>query len=168
MTNLLSLFLSSASQGVLWALLAIGVYITFRILDIADLTAEGSFPLGAGIAAVSITNGYHPLTACLLGFLGGAAAGLVSGLLHTKLKIPALLAGIITMTGLYSVTSRVMGAPNISLLGSANDLSLGRVIRHNKRQRCTDRRSAFCFDRCMFTCFVLTYRNRTFYSCNWR
>ena len=117
MTNLLSLFLSSASQGVLWALLAIGVYITFRILDIADLTAEGSFPLGAGIAAVSITNGYHPLTACLLGFLGGAAAGLVSGLLHTKLKIPALLAGIITMTGLYSVTSRVMGAPNISLLG---------------------------------------------------
>ncbi|HAY3189323.1 TPA: ABC transporter permease, partial [Enterococcus faecium] len=91
MTNLLSLFLSSASQGVLWALLAIGVYVTFRILDIADLTAEGSFPLGAGIAAVSITNGYHPLTACLLGFLGGAAAGLVSGLLHTKLKIPALL-----------------------------------------------------------------------------
>ena len=69
MTNLLSLFLSSASQrGSLWALLAIGVYITFRILDIADLTAEGSFPLGAGIAAVSITNGYHPLTACLLGF----------------------------------------------------------------------------------------------------
>ena len=117
MTNLLSLFLSSASQGVLWALLAIGVYVTFRILDIADLTAEGSFPLGAGIAAVSITNGYHPLTACLLGFLGGAAAGLVSGLLHTKLKIPALRAGIITMTGLYSVTSRVMGAPNISLLG---------------------------------------------------
>lgn len=92
MTNLLSLFLSSASQGVLWALLAIGVYVTFRILDIADLTAEGSFPLGAGIAAVSITNGYHPLTACLLGFLG-AAAGLVSGLLHTKLKIPPFLQG---------------------------------------------------------------------------
>lgn len=117
MLNLLSIFLSSASQGVLWALLAIGVYITFRILDIADLTAEGSFPLGAGIAAMSITQGTHPLLACLLGFLGGALAGLVSGLLHTKLKIPALLAGIITMTGLYSVTSRVMGAPNISLLG---------------------------------------------------
>ncbi|WP_270608462.1 ABC transporter permease [Enterococcus thailandicus] len=117
MLNLLSIFLSSASQGVLWALLAIGVYITFRILDIADLTAEGSFPLGAGIAAMGITQGIHPLLACLLGFLGGALAGLVSGLLHTKLKIPALLAGIITMTGLYSVTSRVMGAPNISLLG---------------------------------------------------
>lgn len=117
MTNLISIFLSSASQGVLWALLAIGVFLTFRILDIADLTAEGSFPLGAGIAAVSITNGFSPIVACLLGFLGGAAAGLVSGLLHTKLKIPALLAGIITMTGLYSVTSRIMGAPNLSLLG---------------------------------------------------
>ncbi|MDO4625645.1 MAG: ABC transporter permease [Enterococcus hirae] len=116
----MSIFLSSASQGVLWALLAIGVFLTFRILDIADLTAEGSFPLGAGIAAVSITNGLSPIVACLLGFLGGAAAGLVSGLLHTKLKIPALLAGIITMTGLYSVTSRIMGAPNLSLLGQKN------------------------------------------------
>ncbi len=120
MTNLISIFLSSASQGVLWALLAIGVFLTFRILDIADLTAEGSFPLGAGIAAVSITNGLSPIVACLLGFLGGAAAGLVSGLLHTKLKIPALLAGIITMTGLYSVTSRIMDAPNLSLLGQKN------------------------------------------------
>lgn len=120
MTNLISIFLSSASQGVLWALLAIGVFLTFRILDIADLTAEGSFPLGTGIAAVSITNGLSPIVACLLGFLGGAAAGLVSGLLHTKLKIPALLAGIITMTGLYSVTSRIMGAPNLSLLGQKN------------------------------------------------
>ncbi|EMF0287854.1 ABC transporter permease [Enterococcus hirae] len=120
MTNLISIFLSSASQGVLWALLAIGVFLTFRILDIADLTAEGSFPLGAGIAAVSITHGLSPIVACLLGFLGGAAAGLVSGLLHTKLKIPALLAGIITMTGLYSVTSRIMGAPNLSLLGQKN------------------------------------------------
>ena len=120
MTNLISIFLSSASQGVLCALLAIGVFLTFRILDIADLTAEGSFPLGAGIAAVSITNGLSPIVACLLGFLGGAAAGLVSGLLHTKLKIPALLAGIITMTGLYSITSRIMGAPNLSLLGQKN------------------------------------------------
>ena len=120
MTNLISIFLSSASQGVLWALLAIGVFLTFRILDIADLTAEGSFPLGAGIAAVSITNGLSPIVSCLLGFLGGAAAGLVSGLLHTKLKIPALLAGIITMTGLYSITSRIMGAPNLSLLGQKN------------------------------------------------
>ncbi len=115
--TLMILLQSAASQGVVWALLAIGVFITYRILDIADLTAEGSFPLGAGIAAISITSGLSPWLATLLGFGGGVLAGLVSGLLHTKLKIPALLAGIITMTGLYSVTSRVMRAPNIALLG---------------------------------------------------
>ena len=116
-SNLPLLVQSAASQGVLWSLLAIGVFITFRILDIADLTAEGSFPLGSGIAAISIVHGFSPVVATLLGFLGGVLAGLVSGILHTKLKIPALLAGIITMTGLYSVTSRVMGAPNIAHLG---------------------------------------------------
>ncbi|MGM0122951.1 amino acid or sugar ABC transporter permease [Enterococcus sp. AZ194] len=117
MSNLLTIFVSSTSQGLLWSLLAIGVFLTYRILDIADLTTEGSFPLGAGIAAISITQGMSPIVASLLGFLGGVVAGLVSGILHTKLKIPALLAGIITMTGLYSITSRVMDAPNLSLLG---------------------------------------------------
>ncbi|MBM7712256.1 ABC transporter permease [Enterococcus xiangfangensis] len=115
--NIITLLLSSTSQGILWSLLAIGVYMTFRILDIADLTAEGSFPLGGGIAAVAIVNGIHPILATLLAFGGGMLAGLVTGILNTKFKIPALLAGIITMTGLYSITSRVMGAPNIALLG---------------------------------------------------
>lgn len=122
--NNLGIILQSAtSQGVIWALLAIGVFLTYRILDIADLTTEGSFPLGGGIAAVAITSGASPWVATFLGFGGGIIAGLVSGLLHTKLKIPALLAGIITMTGLYSVTSRVMGAPNIALLGEATVFS---------------------------------------------
>lgn len=132
--NTLFILLQSAtSQGVVWSLLAIGVFLTYRILDIADLTAEGSFPLGAGIAAISIKNGFSPLTATLLGFMGGVLAGLVSGLLHTKLKIPALLAGIITMTGLYSITFRVMQAPNIALLGEKTiytffqDLGLSKV-----------------------------------------
>lgn len=116
--NLVILFQSALSQGLLWSLLAIGVFLTYRILDIADLTAEGTFPLGAGIAALAITKGTSPYLACLLAFLGGVLAGLVTGLFHTKLKIPALLAGIITMTGLYSITNRVMGAPNLSLLGS--------------------------------------------------
>ncbi|MGX7205290.1 ABC transporter permease [Enterococcus pingfangensis] len=115
--NIITLLVSSTSQGILWSLLAIGVYMTFRILDIADLTAEGSFPLGGGIAAVAIVNGIHPALATLLAFGGGMLAGLVTGILNTKFKIPALLAGIITMTGLYSITSRVMGAPNIALLG---------------------------------------------------
>ncbi len=133
-SDFLTIFQSATSQGVLWSLLAIGVYLTFRILDIADLTAEGSFPLGAGIAAISITNGFSPVLATILGFCGGVLAGLISGLLHTKLKIPALLAGIITMTGLYSITNRVMGkAPNISLLGESTiftwiqDLGLTKV-----------------------------------------
>ena len=108
---------SASAQGLLWAFLAIGVFITFRILDIPDLTAEGAFPLGGGIAAITLTHGLSPILATLLGFCGGALAGLVTGLLHTKLKIPALLAGIITMTGLFSITSRVMGAPNLALLG---------------------------------------------------
>lgn len=115
--NILSLLLSATSQGLLWSLLAIGVYLTFRILDIADLTAEGSFPLGGGIAAIMIVNGTHPVLATIAAFFGGMLAGLVTGILNTKFRVPALLAGIITMTGLYSITSRVMGAPNIALLG---------------------------------------------------
>ncbi|MFD1392645.1 ABC transporter permease [Lacticaseibacillus jixianensis] len=107
---------SNISTGFLWAIMAIGVYLTFRILDIADMTAEGSFPLGAAITAHSLVSGVGPLAATLLGFCGGALAGLVSGLLHTKLKIPDLLTGILTMTGLYSVNLFVMKAANLSLL----------------------------------------------------
>lgn len=118
--TILVLLQSAFSQGVLWSLLAIGVFLTYRILDIADLTAEGTFPLGAGIAALAITKGYSPYLACLFAFGGGVLAGLTTGIFHTKLKIPALLAGIITMTGLYSVTNRIMGAPNIPLLGNSS------------------------------------------------
>lgn len=130
--NLVTLFQSSLSQGLLWSLLAIGVFLTYRILDIADLTAEGTFPLGAGIAALAITKGSSPYLACLMAFLGGVLAGLVTGLFHTKLKIPALLAGIITMTGLYSITNRVMGAPNLSLLGAKTVYSLFEDLGLNK------------------------------------
>jgi putative ABC transport system permease protein len=96
--------------------MAIGVYLTYRILDIADLTAEGAYPLGAAICATSIVSGLNPLLATLLGFVGGMAAGLVSGLLHTKMKIPALLTGIVTLTGLYSINLKVLGKANVALL----------------------------------------------------
>lgn len=109
---------SNISTGFLWAIMAIGVYLTFRILDIADMTAEGSFPLGAAITAHTLVSGVGPVPATLLGFCGGALAGLVSGLLHTKLKIPDLLTGILTMTGLYSVNLFVMKAANVSLLAN--------------------------------------------------
>ncbi|ACG63164.1 TPA: ABC transporter permease [Streptococcus equi subsp. zooepidemicus] len=112
----MSLILSSLSQGLLWSIMAIGVYLTFRILDIADLTAEGSYPLGAAICATGIVSGASPLLTTFLAFAGGLLAGLVSGLVHTKLKIPALLTGIITLTGLYSVNLKVLGRANVALL----------------------------------------------------
>ena len=113
----MDILLSSVSQGLLWSIMAIGVYLTYRILDIADLTAEASFPLGAALCASQIVAGMSPVLATFLGLVGGMVAGLVSGLLHTKLKIPALLTGILTMTALYSINLRIMGQANVSLLG---------------------------------------------------
>lgn len=112
----MDILLSSVSQGLLWSIMAIGVYITFRLLDIPDLTAEGSFPLGAAICAISLVNGMNPFLATFLGMLGGLVIGVVSGLLHTKMKIPALLTGIITLTGLYSINLKILGKANIALL----------------------------------------------------
>lgn len=113
----MDLLMSSVSQGLLWSIMAIGVYLTFRILDVADLTAEGSFPLGAAVSSSLIVQGFSPLSATVLALFSGMLAGLVSGFLHTKWKIPALLSGIITMTGLYSINLRVLGQANLSLLG---------------------------------------------------
>lgn len=112
----MDILLSSVSQGLLWSIMAIGVYITFRLLDIPDLTAEGSFPLGAAICAISLVNGMNPFLATFLGMVGGLVIGVVSGLLHTKMKIPALLTGIITLTGLYSINLKILGKANIALL----------------------------------------------------
>lgn len=90
----------------------------YKILDIADLSAEGVFPLGASVCAIMIVSGSHPLVATVCAMIAGSLAGLVSSLLNTKLKIPALLAGILTMTGLYSINLRIMGRSNISLAQS--------------------------------------------------
>ncbi|WP_281519321.1 ABC transporter permease [Acidaminococcus timonensis] len=114
---MIDLLLPTISQGLLWSLLALGVYITFRVLDIADLTVEGSFPLGASVAVTLLVKDVNPVTAILAAALAGGISGVVTGLLHTKLKIPALLAGILTMIALYSVNLRIMGKANISLLG---------------------------------------------------
>ncbi len=102
--------------GLLYALMALGVYITFRILDFPDLTVDGSFVTGGGICATLISNGYNPYLATLAGFAGGVLAGVCTGLLHTKGKINGLLAGILMMIALYSINIRVMGTPNVSLL----------------------------------------------------
>ncbi len=113
---MLQVILGAVSLGLLWAVMTIGVYITYRILDIADLTVEGSIAMGAAIAAKAMTSGINPYAATCLALLGGMAAGLVTGLLHTKLRIPALLSGILTMIALYSINLRILGKANLSLL----------------------------------------------------
>lgn len=110
------MLITSIGQGLLWAPLAIGVFITFRILDIPDLTTEGSFPLGAAVTVSAMLSGQSAWVASLLGFVAGCLAGWVTGILDTKLRMPSLLAGILTMTGLYSINMHVMGKSNVPLL----------------------------------------------------
>lgn len=118
-------------QGILWGIMALGVYITFRLLDFADLTVDGSFATGGAVCAIALTNGIHPLLAILIATLSGFAAGFITGFLHTKCKIPAILAGILTQIGLYSINLRIMGRSNLPLLktntlfkGIANTLDI--------------------------------------------
>jgi len=108
--------LGALSLGLLWSIMALGVYITYRILNIADLTVEGTLTLGAAVTAQMIYAGQSPFLGMMLSFGAGLLAGLATGLLHTKLKIPALLSGILTMIALYSINLRVMGKANLSLL----------------------------------------------------
>lgn len=116
--NYYSIILGAVSLGLLWAVMTMGVFITYRILDYADLTVEGSLVTGAAIAAKLITDGTDPFVALAAAFVGGCAAGCVTGLLNTAMKIPGLLAGILSMIALYSVNIRIMGKANITLLKS--------------------------------------------------
>ncbi|WP_270167335.1 ABC transporter permease [Paenibacillus sp. SYP-B4298] len=108
----------SVELGLLYALMALGVYITFRILDFPDLTVDGSFTTGGAIAALMISGGSSPWLATLCAFAGGLAAGACTGLLHTKGKINGLLSGILMMIALYSINIRIMGKPNIAILNA--------------------------------------------------
>lgn len=110
------MLISTIGQGLLWAILGLGIFLTFRILDFPDLTTEGSFPLGGAVCVTAITHGISPLLATLLGVMAGMLAGLTTGLLYTKGKIPIILSGILVMSGLNSVMLFVMKSPNLSLL----------------------------------------------------
>lgn len=112
----MNLLIVSISEGLLWGVMALGIFISFRILNLADLTVEGSFPLGAAVASILIVNGFHPIFATFMALIAGMLGGMVTGLMMTKFRIPTLLAGILTMTGLYSINLRIMGRANISLL----------------------------------------------------
>lgn len=113
---MLNIITGAISLGLLWSVMALGVYLTFRVLDYADMTVDGSIVTGAAIVAVLLVNGVHPVIATLAAMLGGMAAGVITGVLHTKLKIPAILSGILTQIGLYSINIKIMGKPNTTLL----------------------------------------------------
>ena len=106
----------AVSQGVLWGIMALGIYLTYRILDVADLTVDGSFALGGCTCAALITAGMNPWLSLVVAVAAGMIAGFVTGMLHTKCAIPAILAGILTQIGLYSINLRIMGRSNTPLL----------------------------------------------------
>ena len=107
---MMDLIISTATQGFIYALLSYGIYITYKILDFPDLTVDGSFPLGAAITAVLLVNGMNPFAALVAAMLVGAVAGLVTGVIHVKFGVRDLLAGIITMTALFSINLQIAGS----------------------------------------------------------
>ncbi len=120
----MTLLIGSIQLGLLYAIMALGIYITFRILNLPDLTVDGSFSLGMACAAVVTISG-HPFLALFIAILAGALAGLATGLLHTKLSIHPILAGILVMTGLYTVNLAIMGGKgNLSVVGSKTVFSM--------------------------------------------
>ncbi|EGF13327.1 ABC transporter permease [Streptococcus sanguinis] len=113
------MILSIISQGLVWAVLGLGIFMTFRILGFPDMTTEGSFPLGGAVAVTLITKGVNPFLATAAAVLAGCAVGAVTGLLYTKGKIPTLLSGILVMTSCHSIMLMLMGRANLGLLGSS-------------------------------------------------
>lgn len=123
--NILNLFNAlpgACAQGLIWAVMAIGVYITFRILDIADLSVDGSICTGGAVCIMMMQNGHNVWASMFVAFLAGMVAGLVTGLLHTFMGIPAILAGILTQLGLYSVNLKIMGKSNQAINVDKYDL----------------------------------------------
>jgi len=123
----MTLLLGSFTIGLILALLALGVYLSFRIFNFPDITAEGSITLGASLTATLLVRGWGPATATAAGFAGGLVAGAITGLLHTKCRINGLLSGILVMTALYSVNLHVMGKSNVPLL---NEVTLATKAEH--------------------------------------
>ncbi|MDD7446313.1 MAG: ABC transporter permease [Clostridiales bacterium] len=110
---MMGIFIGILEEGLIYAILALGVLITYRVLDFPDLTVDSSFPLGAAVTAILTVKGINPALTLLAAMLAGAAAGLVTGLIHVKCRVRDLLSGIITMTGLYSINLRIAGRANL-------------------------------------------------------
>lgn len=116
-------FISTLEQGLIFAIGALGVYITYTILDFPDLSVDGTFSLGSAVTAAFILKGTNPILSLVLAFIGGAIGGLITGILHVKLKITNLLSGILVMIGLYSINLRVMGKANLPMINKSNIFS---------------------------------------------
>ena len=116
----------ATAQGLVWGVMALGVYVTYKLLDIADLTVDSSL-CGGATSAVLILMGMHPLLSLVFAVFAGMLAGLVTGFLHTRLRIPAILAGILTQLGLYSINLRIMGKSSVALLRQPVVISLGNI-----------------------------------------
>ena len=116
----MSLVLSVFEQGLIYAIMALGLYITYKILDFPDMTVDGSFPLGAAITAMLITKGWNPFLTLPISFAAGAVAGMLTGLIHVKLRVRDLLSGIIMMTALYTVNLRIAGKANLPIYNMEN------------------------------------------------
>ncbi|MFH1609213.1 MAG: ABC transporter permease, partial [Candidatus Bipolaricaulota bacterium] len=113
----MGLFLAAVEQGLIYGLMALGVYISFRVLSFPDLSVDGTFPLGAAVGATLIVSGWNPYAALGVAFAAGAVGGAFTAILATKFRIQGLLAGVLTMIMLYSLNLRIMGRPNLPLLG---------------------------------------------------
>jgi putative ABC transport system permease protein len=124
--------ITSIEQGLIYGIMAIGVYITFRILDFADLTVDGSITLGAAVSSKMIIIGYNPFLTLLVATFAGGISGSITGFLNTRLKIAPLLSGILTMTALYSINLRIMGRPNIPLISSRTIFDIFNFTNHNE------------------------------------
>ena len=125
---LLSRLPGGVAQGIIWGIMALGVYITFRLLDVADLSVDGTFTTGGAVTVALVVGGMSPWLAVVIAVAAGILAGFVTGVLHTKLGIPAILAGILTQFGLYSINLRIMGKANIAVQrGTDLMLTLGNV-----------------------------------------
>jgi len=124
--------ITSIEQGLIYGIMAIGVYITFRILDFADLTVDGSITLGAAVSSRMIILGYNPFLTLLAATFAGGISGSVTGFLNTRLKIAPLLSGILTMTALYSINLRIMGRPNIPLISSRTIFDIFNYTKYNE------------------------------------
>jgi putative tryptophan/tyrosine transport system permease protein len=119
----MSILITSMIIGLILALLALGIFISFRVFDFPDITVEGSFTLGAVLGAMLIVRGMNPLLACLIAFAGGMIAGALTGLIHTRFKINPLLSGILVMTALYSVNLHILGRSNLPMPGAVTVFS---------------------------------------------